>query len=71
MSEGLKNEARKTAHGLYPVIYVSKGYWFRTPEPWDIPGNFRATLRMRPMAIWALEMTPPCANAPQLRSATP
>jgi non-lysosomal glucosylceramidase len=58
MSEGLKDEAWKTTWGLYHVIYESKGYWFRTPEAWDITGNFRAGMYMRPIAIWALEMTP-------------
>ena len=58
MSEGLKDEAWKTTWGLYHVIYESKGYWFRTPEAWDITGNFRAGMYMRPTAIWALEMTP-------------
>jgi non-lysosomal glucosylceramidase len=59
MSDGMKDEAYKTTWGLYHVIYESKGYWFRTPEAWDITGNFRAGMYMRPMAIWALEMTPP------------
>jgi hypothetical protein len=59
MSEGLKDEAWKTTWGLYHVIYETKGYWFRTPEAWDITGNFRAGMYMRPTAIWALEMTPP------------
>ena len=58
MSEGLKDEAWKTTWGLYHVIYETKGYWFRTPEAWDITGNFRAGMYMRPTAIWALEMTP-------------
>jgi non-lysosomal glucosylceramidase len=58
MSEGMKDEAWKTSWGLYHVIYEDKGYWFRTPEAWDVTGNFRAGMYMRPMAIWALEMTP-------------
>jgi hypothetical protein len=62
MSEGMKDEAYKTTRGLYHVIYESKGYWFRTPEAWDITGNFRAGMYMRPTAIWALEMTPPRAK---------
>ncbi len=57
MSEGLKDEAWKTTWGLYHVIYEKKGYWFRTPEAWDITGNFRAGMYMRPTAVWALEMT--------------
>jgi len=58
MSEGMKDEAWKTMWGLYRVIYESKGYWYRTPEAWDVTGNFRAGMYVRPMAIWALEMTP-------------
>ena len=56
LSEGMKDEAYRTAWGLYHVIYESKGYWFRTPEAWDIDGNFRASMYMRPAAIWAMEM---------------
>jgi non-lysosomal glucosylceramidase len=40
------------------VIYESKGYWFRTPEAWDVNGNFRASMYMRPAAVWAMEMIP-------------
>jgi non-lysosomal glucosylceramidase len=56
LSEGMKDEAYHTAWGLYHVIYESKGYWFRTPEAWDIDGNFRASMYMRPAAVWAMEM---------------
>jgi non-lysosomal glucosylceramidase len=59
MSDGMPDEAWKSMWGLYHVIYETKGYWFRTPEAWDITGNFRAGMYMRPMAIWSLEMTPP------------
>jgi non-lysosomal glucosylceramidase len=67
-SEGMKDEAYKTAWGLYHVIYQSKGYWFRTPEAWDITGNYRASMYMRPAAIWGIEMTPPqkAATSPNL-----
>ena len=58
-AEGMQDESYKTVHGLYHVIYESKGYWFRTPEAWDITGNFRASMYMRPAGIWAMEMTPP------------
>jgi non-lysosomal glucosylceramidase len=56
LSDGFKDEAYHTAWGLYHVIYESKGYWFRTPEAWDDSGNFRASMYMRPAAIWAMEM---------------
>ncbi len=58
LSEGMKEEAYHTAWGVYHVIYESKGYWFRTPEAWDVGGNFRASMYMRPTAVWAMEMIP-------------
>jgi non-lysosomal glucosylceramidase len=54
----MRDEAYHTARGLYHVIYESKGYWFRTPEAWDVSGNFRASMYMRPAAVWAMEMIP-------------
>lgn len=62
LSEDMKEEAFKSAWGLYHVIYETKGYWFRTPEAWDITGNFRASMYMRPAGIWAMEMTKPNAR---------
>jgi non-lysosomal glucosylceramidase len=58
LSEGMRSEAYHTAWGLYHVIYETKGYWFRTPEAWTEDGNFRASMYMRPAAIWAMEMVP-------------
>jgi non-lysosomal glucosylceramidase len=52
---GLEAEAWRTAWGAYRVTYEEKGYWFRTPEAWDAEGNFRASMYMRPGAIWAIE----------------
>lgn len=49
---GFKAHAMQTAQGIYSVIN-EKGYWFRTPEAWDINGNFRASMYQRPGAIWA------------------
>jgi non-lysosomal glucosylceramidase len=59
LGEGMKDEAFRTAWGIYHTTYETKGYWFRTPEAWDISGNYRASMYMRPAAIWALEMTHP------------
>jgi non-lysosomal glucosylceramidase len=59
LSEGLRDEAFRTAWGIYHTTYETKGYWFRTPEAWDITGNYRASMYMRPAAIWAMEMTRP------------
>jgi non-lysosomal glucosylceramidase len=59
LADGLKEEGYRTAWGVYHVIYETKGYWFRTPEAYEIDGNFRASMYMRPAAIWAMEMTEP------------
>lgn len=59
LSDGLKDEAYRTAWGVYHTTYETEGYWFRTPEAWEIDGHYRASMYMRPAAIWALEMTAP------------
>lgn len=58
LSDGLKDEGYRTAWGVYHVTYESKGYWFRTPEAYEEDGLYRASMYMRPAAIWALEITP-------------
>lgn len=58
LAEGLRTEAFQTAKGVYQVVYVNKGYWFRTPEAWGTDGMYRASMYMRPAAIWAMEMVP-------------
>jgi non-lysosomal glucosylceramidase len=59
LQNGLREEAYKTAWGVYNVVYDKKGYWFRTPEAWDIEGMYRASMYMRPAGIWAMEMLSP------------
>jgi non-lysosomal glucosylceramidase len=54
-AEGMTQDADRTAWGIYNVVYVKKGYWFRTPEAWRSDGNYRASLYMRPLAVWSLE----------------
>jgi non-lysosomal glucosylceramidase len=69
LSDGMKEEAYRTAWGVYHVVYETKGYWFRTPEAYDTTGNFRASMYMRPAGIWAMEMTvPPGAAVAGMRS---
>jgi len=58
LSEGMTDQAYKTLWGLYHTTYETRGYWFRTPEAWDINGNYRASMYMRPAAIWTMEMMP-------------
>ncbi len=52
---GLDQAAWRTAWGVVNTTYETKGLWFRTPEAWDIHGNYRAPMYMRPQAIWAIE----------------
>jgi non-lysosomal glucosylceramidase len=59
LSDGLKDEGYRTAWGVYHTTYETQGYWFRTPEAWEIDGHYRASMYMRPAAIWAMEMTAP------------
>lgn len=56
VAEGLQQEAFSTAKGIYDVVYEKKGYWFRTPEAWGTTGMYRASMYMRPAAIWSMEM---------------
>lgn len=59
LAEGLRDEAFQTAKGIYHVVYEDKGYWFRTPEAWDTTKMYRASMYMRPAAIWSMEMMNP------------
>ena len=54
LGRGLRDEGWQTAWGAYNVTY-NRGLWFRTPEAYDRNGNFRASIYLRPLAIWAIE----------------
>ncbi len=54
IGRGLIEEGWATARGAAAVTY-ERGLWFRTPEAYDSDGNFRASLYLRPLAIWAIE----------------
>jgi len=53
-SRGMLDEAWATASGVERVV-EERGYRFRTPEAYDVDGDFRATMYLRPLAIWAIE----------------
>src|SRR5205085_10073973 len=63
LADGLKDEGYHTAWGVYHTVYETQGYWFRTPEAYEVNGKFRASMYMRPAAIWAMEMNGPPAAA--------
>jgi non-lysosomal glucosylceramidase len=50
----LVDEGWMTAEGAARVVW-ERGLWFRTPEAYDRRGNFRASIYLRPLAIWAIE----------------
>ncbi len=56
LSEGMRDQAFQTARGIYNVVWKDRGYFFRTPEAFDKDGKFRASMYMRPGAIWSMEM---------------
>jgi len=55
LQEGLREEAFTTAKGIATTTYGNLGYWFQTPEAWDITGSNRSPAYMRPLAIWAIQ----------------
>ena len=55
LQHGMDQAAWRTAWGIYRMTYETGGLWFRTPEAWDEKGRFRASMYMRPGAIWAME----------------
>jgi non-lysosomal glucosylceramidase len=54
IGRGLVEEGWRTARGAFDVTY-GRGLWFRTPEAYLADGRFRATMYLRPLAIWAIE----------------
>jgi non-lysosomal glucosylceramidase len=70
MAEGLRQQAFATAKGIYDMVYEKKGYWFRTPEAWGTNGMYRASMYMRPGAIWSMEMMTPQAGGSAVSTAS-
>ncbi len=55
IAEGMREQGFATAKGVYNVVWRDRGYFFRTPEAYDIRGLYRASMYMRPGAIWSME----------------
>jgi non-lysosomal glucosylceramidase len=55
IGRGLADEGWETAAGVVRTVWQERGLWFRTPEAYDRAGNYRASLYLRPLAIWAIE----------------
>jgi non-lysosomal glucosylceramidase len=56
LSQGMREQAFQTAKGVYNVVWRDRGYFFRTPEAYNSDGLYRASMYMRPGAIWSMEM---------------
>jgi non-lysosomal glucosylceramidase len=56
-SEGMRDEAFATAEGVYNLGWKERGYYFSTPDAYDLRGMFRASMSMRPGAIRPMEVT--------------
>ena len=69
IGRGLVAEGWTTAEGAARVVW-QQGLWFRTPEAYDRDGNFRASLYLRPLAIWAIEEALERAAAASLAGAS-
>jgi non-lysosomal glucosylceramidase len=54
IGRGLVDEGWATASGASATTY-ERGLWFRTPEAYDANGDYRASIYLRPLAIWAIE----------------
>ncbi len=67
IGRGLIKEGWETARGAAEVTY-ERGLWFRTPEAYDVNGDFRASLYLRPLAIWAIEEALARVSLPHTRS---
>lgn len=55
IAEGLTSEGFATAKGVNNVVWRDRGYYFRTPEAYDVHGLYRASMYMRPGSIWSME----------------
>ncbi|HEX6501691.1 MAG TPA: non-lysosomal glucosylceramidase [Terriglobales bacterium] len=56
LSLGMREQAFHAAKGINNVVWRDRGYFFRTPEAYNVDGLYRASMYMRPPAIWAMEM---------------
>jgi non-lysosomal glucosylceramidase len=55
LQAGMKEEAYKTAEGIFHMVYDDYGFWFQTPEALNVNGSARAISYMRPLAVWAIQ----------------
>jgi uncharacterized protein (DUF608 family) len=47
--------AYHTAKGIHDAGWQKFGYWFATPEAWEVTGHYRSLGYMRPLCIWSIQ----------------
>ena len=40
--------------GVWLSGWQELGYWYATPEAWEVGGNYRSLGYMRPLSVWAM-----------------
>jgi non-lysosomal glucosylceramidase len=50
----LWDAAFQAVRGLWLSGWNELGYWYATPEAWELKGNYRSLGYMRPLSVWAL-----------------
>ena len=51
----LWDAAFQAVRGLWLSGWNELGYWYATPEAWELKGNYRSLGYMRPLSVWALQ----------------
>ena len=51
----LWDAAFATVRGLWLSGWNELGYWYSTPEAWELKGNYRSLGYMRPLSVWAMQ----------------
>jgi non-lysosomal glucosylceramidase len=47
--------AMETAKGIFDAGWTEYGYWYTTPEGWEVDGSYRSKGYMRPLCVWAMQ----------------
>ena len=47
--------AMQTAEGIFNAGWTEYGYWYTTPEGWEVDGSYRSKGYMRPLSVWAIQ----------------
>ena len=53
--QALFQMAMQTAEGIFNAGWTEYGYWYTTPEGWEVDGSYRSKGYMRPLSVWAIQ----------------